>query len=169
MNTHHAKRGLSLAAIFLSASHVMALTKAQENTENLMENWGNFSRYGTDSLEGVVENAMKTHGGVDVKHRNEAGDTLLHRAAENGDAPVVKLLLKNGAYLGARNKQGQSALALARKILAEVEGARKAYTQQGKKVPLYIEEGIKKYEATIAVLEQAKAGAPQRTDAGLLF
>ncbi len=41
------------------------------------------------------------------------GSTLLHLAAELGDAEMVELLLKRGAPPAARNKKGQTALSLA--------------------------------------------------------
>ena len=41
------------------------------------------------------------------------GSTLLHLAAELGDAEVVELLLKRGAPSAVRNKKGQTALSLA--------------------------------------------------------
>ncbi|XP_069702245.1 putative ankyrin repeat protein PA3287 [Periplaneta americana] len=51
---------------------------------------------------------------------NEADDahqqTALHGAAWGGHAPVVQLLLQHGAERGARDKQGRTALDLARQF-----------------------------------------------------
>jgi len=51
--------------------------------------------------------------GGDVNAVNQAGDTALHGAAPLGYDRVIQLLVDNGAQPSARNKRGQSPLALA--------------------------------------------------------
>lgn len=45
--------------------------------------------------------------GVPVSHSTEYGATLLHRAAEFGRTKCIRFLVKNGAAVDARNKQGR--------------------------------------------------------------
>jgi ankyrin repeat protein len=52
------------------------------------------------------------HGGT-VTAVNDSSDTALHGAAANGYATVIRLLVDRGAPLGAKNRRGQTPLALA--------------------------------------------------------
>jgi uncharacterized protein len=54
--------------------------------------------------------ALVRAGGVDVKARNAAGDTPLHRAAEKGMRPLAESLLARGAEVNARSKNGETPL-----------------------------------------------------------
>ena len=51
--------------------------------------------------------------GAAVDATNDAGDTALHGAAANGYETVIRLLAERSAPLGARNRRGQTPLALA--------------------------------------------------------
>lgn len=57
--------------------------------------------------------ALVRAGGVDVKARNAAGDTLLHRAVEKSMRSLAESLLARGADLNARSKNGETPLHLA--------------------------------------------------------
>lgn len=50
--------------------------------------------------------------GADVNHVNDAGDSALHAAAAAGLTTVIQLLADHGARLDAKNKTGQTPLAL---------------------------------------------------------
>jgi ankyrin repeat protein len=50
--------------------------------------------------------------GADVRHANEAGFTALHGAAGSAMTSVIQLLADRGAVLDAKNKAGQTPLAL---------------------------------------------------------
>jgi len=54
--------------------------------------------------------ALVRAGGVDVKARNAAGDTPLHRAAEKGMRSLAESLLARGAEVNARSKNGETPL-----------------------------------------------------------
>jgi ankyrin repeat protein len=60
--------------------------------------------------------------GVDVNARDLAGDTAIHFAAAMGFGAVARTLADRGADLTARNKRGQTPLALTRSARVE-EGA----------------------------------------------
>src|SRR5262249_11140803 len=49
----------------------------------------------------------------DVNAANQRGDTALHGAARRGAIPVVEILIKNGAKLDVKNKQGFTPLTIA--------------------------------------------------------
>jgi uncharacterized membrane protein YfcA len=57
--------------------------------------------------------ALVRAGGVDVKARNAAGDTPLHRAAEKGMRSLAESLLARGAEVNARSKNGETPLHVA--------------------------------------------------------
>jgi hypothetical protein len=114
-----------------------ALTIPEENTKNLMENWCQFSNYGTGSLERIFQNVIGLYGGVDCNYRDKNGNAILHIAAANGDIDVVKLLiLKLNASLLARNNANQTPLSIAKKNLKETIDSISEY--QNKKVPRFI-------------------------------
>jgi ankyrin repeat protein len=50
--------------------------------------------------------------GADVAHASETGDTALHAAAGANQPAVIELLAARGAALNAKNKAGQTPLAL---------------------------------------------------------
>lgn len=50
--------------------------------------------------------------GADVNQVNEAGNTALHAAASEGATTLIQLLIDRGATLDAKNKEGQTPLAL---------------------------------------------------------
>ena len=52
--------------------------------------------------------------GVDVNAFNANGQTVLHNAAQRGHNTVIEYVAKNGARLDRRDKQGRTALDLAR-------------------------------------------------------
>jgi len=54
--------------------------------------------------------ALVRTGGLDVKARNAAGDTPLHRAAEKGMRALAESLLARGAEVNARAKNGETPL-----------------------------------------------------------
>jgi uncharacterized protein len=54
--------------------------------------------------------ALVRAGGLDVKARNAAGDTPLHRAAEKGMRSLAESLLARGAEVNARSKNGETPL-----------------------------------------------------------
>ncbi len=54
--------------------------------------------------------ALVRAGGVDVRARNAAGDTPLHRAAEKGMRSLAESLLARGAEVNARSKNGETPL-----------------------------------------------------------
>src|SRR5262245_3015099 len=54
--------------------------------------------------------ALVRAGGLDVKARNAAGDTPLHRAAEKGMRALAESLLARGAEVNARAKNGETPL-----------------------------------------------------------
>lgn len=71
--------------------------------------------------------------GADVNHVDKLGMTALLYAAsiDYGDSAMIDLLLKSGAQLSARNKDGKTALDLAREykhthLIASLEGERAA-------------------------------------------
>ena len=47
---------------------------------------------------------------ISVDHTDEHGNTLLHISAQNGNKRMVKLCLRYGAHIDARNNNGQTAL-----------------------------------------------------------
>ena len=51
--------------------------------------------------------------GVDVHATDEAGNSALHRVAEDGEEAVVRALLDVGVRADAKNNAGQTALSLA--------------------------------------------------------
>jgi ankyrin repeat protein/uncharacterized membrane protein YfcA len=57
--------------------------------------------------------ALVRAGGVDVKARNPAGDTPLHRAVEKSMRSLAESLLARGADVNARSKNGETPLHLA--------------------------------------------------------
>jgi uncharacterized protein len=61
--------------------------------------------------------------GVDVNAVNQAGDTALHGAASEGYQEIVQLLADKGAKLDARNRRGQTPLALTNAALLGAGGA----------------------------------------------
>jgi hypothetical protein len=54
--------------------------------------------------------ALVRAGGLDLKARNPAGDTPLHRAAEKGMRALAESLLARGAEVNARAKNGETPL-----------------------------------------------------------
>jgi len=54
--------------------------------------------------------ALVRSGNLDVKARNAAGDTPLHRAAEKGMRSLAESLLARGAEVNARAKNGETPL-----------------------------------------------------------
>jgi len=54
--------------------------------------------------------ALVRAGNLDVKARNAAGDTPLHRAAEKGMRSLAESLLARGAEVNARSKNGETPL-----------------------------------------------------------
>jgi hypothetical protein len=58
-------------------------------------------------IEGLID--LLVIAGLDINGRNEDGNTILIYAADNGDAPLVKCLLKHGADSTLRNLNGVSA------------------------------------------------------------
>lgn len=72
----------------------------------------------------VVEQLLARR--VDVKAVNEAGDTALHGAAAMSYPALARNLVERGARLGARNKKGETPLAVAtsdavREVLRQLE------------------------------------------------
>jgi uncharacterized membrane protein YfcA len=57
--------------------------------------------------------AVVRGGGTEVKGRNAAGDTPLHRAVEKGMRALAESLLARGAEVNARSKNGETPLHLA--------------------------------------------------------
>jgi uncharacterized protein len=57
--------------------------------------------------------AVVRGGGIEVKGRNAAGDTPLHRAVEKGMRALAESLLARGAEVNARSKNGETPLHLA--------------------------------------------------------
>ncbi|MFP6643983.1 MAG: ankyrin repeat domain-containing protein [Candidatus Latescibacterota bacterium] len=51
--------------------------------------------------------------GVDVDATDQAGNSVLHRVAEDGEEAVVRVLLEIGAKANAKNRAGETALTLA--------------------------------------------------------
>lgn len=47
---------------------------------------------------------------VPIDHRDDAGNNLLHIAAQNNSKRLAKLCLRKGADINARNARGQTAL-----------------------------------------------------------
>jgi hypothetical protein len=135
------------------------LTLQQQNAKNLMESWFTLSTYGTGSLKAIFENAIQIHGGVDYTYQNEDGNTVLHRAATNGDKPVVTLLINKGAPLNIKNKAGKTPLEEAEKefnlMKEEVEKELNPIT---KCKLLHLEEQwLPQYEEVISILKNAMA------------
>jgi ankyrin repeat protein len=63
--------------------------------------------------EGVEAVRVLLELGADVNATNEGGNTALHAAASARSNPVIQLLADKGARLEAKNKRGQTPLALA--------------------------------------------------------
>ena len=60
--------------------------------------------------------------GVCVDAKDRSGNTPLHEASGNGHADVVKLLIKEGAKVGVRNKKGEAPLSwIARSFRRDIE------------------------------------------------
>jgi ankyrin repeat protein len=53
------------------------------------------------------------HSGADIDAQDEDGETSLHKAAENGDIDMVRLLISKKARVNVKNNAGKSALDLA--------------------------------------------------------
>ena len=54
--------------------------------------------------------------GIDINDTNEAGNTLLHLAAQQNSPEIISWLLSTGADVKAMNKNGETALTIARKL-----------------------------------------------------
>jgi ankyrin repeat protein len=52
--------------------------------------------------------------GADVNHASSTGDTALHGCAVNGFPKIAEFLVSKGAHVNAKNRLGQTPLALAR-------------------------------------------------------
>lgn len=63
-----------------------------------------FCGYSEESLDALLE------AGLDINMRSEDGDTLLIRAARNGDEEKIAMLLKRGADVNARDRYGDTVL-----------------------------------------------------------
>jgi uncharacterized protein len=68
----------------------------------------------TDEQQALATVKMAIQLGADVTAANGAGDTALHGAVAKGYGEIVQLLVKAGAKLDAKNKKGQTPLAIAR-------------------------------------------------------
>lgn len=68
----------------------------------------------TDEQQALAAVKMAIQLGADVTAVNRDGDTALHGAVAKGYGEIVQLLLKAGAKLDAKNKKGQTPLAIAR-------------------------------------------------------
>jgi ankyrin repeat protein len=68
----------------------------------------------TDEQQALATVKMAIQLGADVTAVNRDGDTALHGAVAKGYGEIVQLLVKAGAKLDARNKKGQTPLAIAR-------------------------------------------------------
>jgi ankyrin repeat protein len=72
-------------------------------------------------LEGVHESCLNkietalTNYDADINVKGTDGNTALHAAIEDGDIGIVDVLLKNGADIYIKNKDGRDAIKLARK------------------------------------------------------
>jgi uncharacterized protein len=67
-----------------------------------------------DEQQALVTVKMAIQLGADVTAENRDGDTALHGAVAKGYGEIVQLLVNAGAKLDARNKKGQTPLAIAR-------------------------------------------------------
>ena len=63
-------------------------------------------------IAGCTPKADTTNNGVDVNATTKDGDTALHLAASQSLDTVIPLLVEHGARLDAKNKRGQTALAI---------------------------------------------------------
>jgi ankyrin len=67
----------------------------------------------TQEAETIAVATTALELGANVNAANGVGDTALHTAAARGLLPVIKLLASAGATLDAKNKKGQTPLAMA--------------------------------------------------------
>ena len=84
------------------------LTLANRTTTAMIASGGNGRE--PQVLEAVT---LLVERGVDVNAFNANGQTILHNAAQRGQASVIEYVAKKGAKLDRRDKQGRTALDLA--------------------------------------------------------
>eukprot|EP00794_Sanderia_malayensis_P004237 gene4237-4800_t len=67
----------------------------------------------TLAVDALIENSAEdlefslTDGGiVDINELDDHGDSLLHRAAQEGDVDCIRVLVKHGADVNIKNKEG---------------------------------------------------------------
>ena len=73
---------------------------------------------GVDAAHDPIVNQMQrvgVHIGASVKDVDSKGNTALHLAAEKGKLANLRLLLKKGAKVNAKNKEGKTPLDVATK------------------------------------------------------
>lgn len=70
------------------------------------------NRYAGERGATLVADALIA-AGANVNGVTQAGDTALHRAAQSGDLPTIKLLAAKGAKFDVQNKAGSTALDIA--------------------------------------------------------
>jgi ankyrin repeat protein len=68
--------------------------------------------------------------GADVKATNDTGETALHGAAAGGYAPVIQLLVEKGAALNAKNRLGETPLAMVKYDLEGTKGRHEVKTAE---------------------------------------
>jgi ankyrin repeat protein len=113
---------------------------AKDGATPLMLACGLGARRGAAAEEDVVEKADRADpldavklfadGGADLNASNDLGNTALHYAALNGTTRIVEYLVGKGAKIDIKNKQGRTAVELARGATAELLKKRAAAASQ---------------------------------------
>jgi ankyrin repeat protein len=167
MNIFDTKRGLNLAAMLLGTSSMVApslhaLTQAEENAKDLIDNWRNYSTNRNGSHVDFIERVLNERN-VALYHQNEDGDTLLHLAVRDGDVQSVELLMKNGAPQYIKNNNDEIPAAIARTTCESWKDNAQRHKDKQKQVRLYIQATMKKYAAIYSLLKKAAKKAQENT------
>jgi hypothetical protein len=133
----------------------VAFERKPENTSYLIKNLASINSNKDNNPLQIVQNKMNHEGGIHLMYKDpDTGNTLLHVAAENGNADIVEYLLSLEAPVTIKNNSKQTPFELARAKFTELNSQREMLSAD-------TATALKRLDAVIKVLEPAVEKAKQ--------